>query len=101
MVDFLFTVLIISKENINMDLTTSEPDQQKLVNFRLLYLILQMVGGTIIILMTSWIFIYLNGLAWSSTPSIQFNWHPLLMTIAMIYLYGNCKLLERKLIHTR
>lgn len=76
-----------------MDPITSEPDQQKLVNFRLFYLILQMVGATIIILMTSWIYIFLKGFAWSSAPAIQFNWHPLLMTIAMIYLYGNCKLM--------
>lgn len=77
-----------------MDPSITAPDQQKLVNFRLLYLILQMVGVTIIVLMASWIFIYLNGLAWSSAPSIQFNWHPLLMCIAMIYLYGNCELLK-------
>lgn len=43
--------------------------------------------------MFCWVFIYLGGLSWSSTPEIQFNWHPLLMTIGMIYLYGNCKAL--------
>lgn len=84
-----------------MESSTSELDQQKLVNFRVLYLILQMVGITLIILMISWIFIYLNGLAWSSAPLQQFNWHPLLMTIAMIYLYGNCKLLKRNGNRTR
>ena len=30
-----------------------------------------------------------NGFAWRENPGLQFNWHPLLMTIGMIYLYGN------------
>lgn len=58
--------------------------------FRLLYLVLQLIGVTLVILMFSWVFCYLGGLSWSATPKIQFNWHPLLMTIGMIYLYGNC-----------
>lgn len=63
---------------------------QKLVNFRIFYLITQMVGITIIILMGAWISLFLGGFGWS-TPSIEFNWHPMLMTIGMIYLFGNCK----------
>ena len=34
---------------------------------------------------------YWGGFAWRSNPSLQFNWHPFLMTIGMIYLYGNGK----------
>lgn len=67
----------------------SDNQREKLANFRLLYLILQMIGITIIVLMASWVFVFLGGVSWTSTPSIQFNWHPLLMTIGMIYLYGN------------
>lgn len=63
----------------------------KYANFRVLYLLVQLIGCTLLILMLCWVFIYLGGLSWSSTPSIQFNWHPLLMTLGMIYLYGNCK----------
>lgn len=66
--------------------------RQNLATFRLLYLILQIIGAFMIVLMVSWVFGYRNGLSWSSTPGIQFNWHPLLMTIGMIFLYGNCKL---------
>lgn len=66
----------------------SEEVPQKLASFRLLYLIAQMVGVTVLILMTSWIYLYLGGLGFSD-PSIEFNWHPILMTIGMIYLYGN------------
>lgn len=61
---------------------------QTLVNFRILYLIAQMVGITIIILMGAWISLFLGGFGWS-TPAIEFNWHPMLMTIGMIYLFGN------------
>jgi cytochrome b-561 len=64
---------------------------QRLANFRLFYIFTQIVGITSIILMMSWIGTYLNGYAWTSQPSVQFNWHPLLMTIGMIFLYGNCK----------
>jgi len=47
------------------------------------------------------VFVFLGGVSWSSTPNIQFNWHPLLMTIAMIYLYGNTILIYRGLRYTR
>lgn len=63
----------------------------KYADFRLLYLILQTIGCTLIILMLVWVFGYAGGLSWSATPNVQFNWHPLLMTIGMVYLYGNCK----------
>lgn len=32
---------------------------------------------------------YREGFAWSSDASKQFNWHPLLMVLGLIYLYGN------------
>lgn len=59
-------------------------------NFRILYLITQMVGVTIVVLVSSWIGVHLGGLGWTK-PSIQFNWHPLLMSLGMIFLYGNCE----------
>lgn len=62
-----------------------------LVNFRLFYLISQVVGVTIVILVLCWIGIHLNGFGWAANPSIQFNWHPFLMVLGMIFLYGNCK----------
>ncbi|XP_055531293.1 plasma membrane ascorbate-dependent reductase CYBRD1 [Wyeomyia smithii] len=64
-------------------------------NFRVLYLITQMVGAAIVIMVGSWIGAHLGGLAWTSRPSVQFNWHPLLMTMGMIFLYGNSILIYR------
>lgn len=75
-----------------MDSPESRNDNsQKIATFELLHFVLQIIGAIIIIMMMCWVFIYLEGLSWSSQPKIQFNWHPLLMTIGMIYLYGNCK----------
>lgn len=73
-----------------MDEIGGSAQGQRLVNFRIFYMITQMVGITIIILMGSWISFHLKGFGWS-TPEIEFNWHPMLMTIGMIYLFGNCK----------
>ncbi|XP_055373336.1 plasma membrane ascorbate-dependent reductase CYBRD1 isoform X2 [Condylostylus longicornis] len=70
-------------------------------NFKVLYLVTQLVGITLIILMTSWIGIHLNGFGGTSNPSIEFNWHPFLMTIGMIFLYGNSILIYRGLRQTR
>lgn len=65
----------------------------RLVNFRLLYLITQLVGVVIAILIASWIGIHLNGFGWDyDEPRTLFNWHPMLMSIGMVFLYGNCKL---------
>uniref|UniRef100_A0A2M4ADQ3 Putative cytochrome n=1 Tax=Anopheles triannulatus TaxID=58253 RepID=A0A2M4ADQ3_9DIPT len=73
----------------------SPPPPSALNNFRVLYLVTQLVGITIIILVSCWIGIHLNGLAWTSQPSVQFNWHPLLMSVGMIFLYGNSILIYR------
>lgn len=73
-----------------MDAIGDAAQGQRLVNFRIFYLVAQMVGISIIILMGSWISICLGGFGWS-TPAIEFNWHPMLMTIGMIYLFGNCE----------
>lgn len=76
-------------------------DSVSLSNFKVLYLITQLSGITLIILMISWISIHLGGFAGTSSPKIEFNWHPLLMTIGLIFLYGNSILIYRGLRHTR
>ena len=42
-----------------------------------------------VVLAGIWTGHHLGGFAWQSDPKHQFNWHPLLMTLGMIYLYGN------------
>ena len=48
---------------------------------------LQVVGLMMVVL--TGIYTGHNGFAWRDNAGLQFNWHPLLMTIGMIYLYGN------------
>lgn len=79
----------IKKMEANTSSETSTADNMK--HFRLVYVISQLVGLTIVILTIVWVFGYLGGLSWSSTPKTQFNWHPLLNIIGMIYLFGNCE----------
>lgn len=64
----------------------------KMVNFRLLYVVTQLVGAVLIILVVSWVGIHLKGLSWDyEQPQVLFNWHPIFMTIGMVFLYGNCE----------
>jgi len=48
-----------------------------------------------VVMMSVWTGHFLGGFAGQSSPSLQFNWHPLLLTISLIYLYGNGILIYR------
>lgn len=70
--------------------------QARLVNFRLLYLITQLIGAFLLLLVISWVLIHLGGLGYDyDKPRILFNWHPICMSFGMIYLYGNSILIYR------
>lgn len=66
-------------------------------HFKFLYLFNQIIGISLIILMVSWTTIYLGGFSDINNPKIEFNWHPLLMTISLIFLYGNSIFIYRSL----
>lgn len=46
-------------------------------------------GALLILLVTIWTSYYRNGFSWRSNPQLEFNWHPLLMTIGLVFLYAN------------
>ncbi|KYN32172.1 Cytochrome b561 [Trachymyrmex septentrionalis] len=52
-------------------------------------------GALLIILMAVWTGYYRQGFSWRSNPKLEFNWHPLLMTIGLVFLYANAMLLYR------
>uniref|UniRef100_A0A1L8E017 Putative cytochrome b n=1 Tax=Nyssomyia neivai TaxID=330878 RepID=A0A1L8E017_9DIPT len=74
---------------------------QRLGNFRVLYLLTLLIGLILVCLVGGWIGGHLGGLAWQSNPAVQFNWHPLLMILGMVFLYGNSILIYRGLRQTR
>lgn len=71
--------------------------EQDVSGFLPLYGFAQVTGLLAVVLMAVWMGHYRGGFAWQSDPDHQFNWHPLLMSISLIYLYGNGILLYRVL----
>jgi len=68
-----------------------EVTQQHLRGFITTFGVTEGVGAVTVILVTVWVGHYREGFTWRSNPDIQFNWHPVLMTLGMIFLYANCK----------
>lgn len=59
--------------------------------FKKLYWIAQIFGVLAVALILGIIFRYQGGVAWNSNLGLKFHWHPILMIIGMIFLYGNCE----------
>ena len=65
------------------------------------YGLAQLAGVSAVICTVAWLMTYrchnnadgvqVCGYAWQSDPNLQFSWHPTLMILSMIYLYGNGK----------
>ena len=61
--------------------------------------ILQLIGVTFVITTIVWAAVFKNGIKFSSTElGIDFNWHPILMTISLLFLYGNGRLPSTRLL---
>ncbi|XP_056640639.1 transmembrane ascorbate-dependent reductase CYB561 [Diorhabda carinulata] len=76
----------------NMEART---EHQKVKHYQLLYTLTTSIGIGTIILVLFWILYYQNGFAWQSLPRVQFNWHPLLMIIGMVFFYSQAMLIYR------
>ena len=46
------------------------------------------------ILTVAWVGHFRGGFAWQANPSVQFNWHPVLMVTGLIFLYANCEYVQ-------
>ena len=65
----------------------SNADPTSFAKFTIGIIISQVVGLVMVILVGSWMSNYRGGYGWDI--SVVFNYHPLFMTIGMIYLYGD------------
>ncbi|KAI3388589.1 hypothetical protein SNEBB_003802 [Seison nebaliae] len=63
--------------------------------FSILVVIAEVFGSLAIVLVSFWIWKYRGGLAGRSDLTREFNYHPLFMTIGLIFFYGNSILLFR------
>lgn len=47
----------------------------------------------VVVQLLVWMLHFRGGFAWQESPSLQFNWHPILMVVSLIVLYGhgNCR----------
>lgn len=78
---------------INMD--SGAPPQQLLKGFKPLLVLTEVLGLVLVVLVAVWC--GQKGFGWTSAPALEFNWHPLLMVIALIFLNGNAILTFRVL----
>ncbi|CAB3363514.1 Hypothetical predicted protein [Cloeon dipterum] len=72
-----------------MDGGTVGTDPRDLEGFSLFYWLAQGLGALIMVLVVLWTSNYRGGFAWSSNPALEFNWHPVLMSLGMIFIYAN------------
>merc|ERR1711970_1424147 len=60
------------------------------------FLVVEVIGLIAVIITIHWVEHYKGGVKWGMTDmGISFNWHPILMTIGLIFLYGNGALIYR------
>ena len=78
----------------------SYQDASSLSKFTIGIIASQVVGLLMVILVGTWMGSYRGGFGWD--VSIVFNYHPLFMTLGMVFLYGDGKfptLLSSKVLH--
>merc|ERR1712045_678593 len=64
--------------------------------FQTASLAVSMTGLTLVITTIAWVGHFKGGVSFTTTEKgIDFNWHPILMTISLIFLYGNGALIYR------
>merc|ERR1711913_53594 len=64
--------------------------------FQTASLAVSVIGLTLVITTIAWVGHFKGGVSFSQTEKgIDFNWHPILMTISLIFLYGNGALIYR------
>lgn len=65
-----------------------DPDRKV---FMLLVILAQIAGGLGVILMAVWMGSFQGGFEWGDNDDLKFNYHPMFMTIGLIFIYGDGK----------
>lgn len=47
------------------------------------------LSSLVLVELLVWIVHFRGGLAWQEAPALQFNWHPILMVVSLVVLYGH------------
>ena len=55
------------------------------------YFLLQGLGLLMLVLCFVWFLDYKGGVGWTENPGKEFNWHPILMSLGLVFLYGQGK----------
>ena len=58
-------------------------------------IIKKVVGVAMVVLVSIWTGHFMGGFSGSDDANLVFNWHPLLMVISLVFLYGNGILVYR------
>ena len=96
---FVFSVLHIlmklSLNNFRKLETTSAENGETITNgntgHRFMYslvVLLELIGITSIVLVCVYAYKYMHGFSWNGNSKI-FSWHPVFMTVGLVFLYGN------------
>ncbi|KAG7163624.1 transmembrane ascorbate-dependent reductase CYB561-like isoform X2 [Homarus americanus] len=72
-----------------------ENEAQHIPFFTKLFTLSQILGILSVVLVGVWCGYFRKGFAWGSEPVLQFNWHPFLMVLGMVFLYANGALIYR------
>ncbi|XP_017771986.1 PREDICTED: cytochrome b561 isoform X2 [Nicrophorus vespilloides] len=70
-------------------------EHQSYKRYKSLYTFTSLVGCSLIVLIVVWCVEFRGGFAWKSNPKLQFNWHPLMMTIGLIFMFSQAMLIYR------
>ncbi|XP_011494576.1 PREDICTED: cytochrome b reductase 1-like [Ceratosolen solmsi marchali] len=79
----------------DMDQIGESTEHRNLEGFNILFYVTEAIGGLLILLVIIWTAHFKGGFAWTSDPDLEFNWHPLLMTVGLVFLYANGMLIYR------
>ncbi|ERL90266.1 hypothetical protein D910_07618 [Dendroctonus ponderosae] len=70
-------------------------EHQKTKMYNTIYSFTTSMGIGLILLVLFWLLHYRGGFAWHSDLKREFNWHPLLMILSMVFLYSQAILIYR------